>query len=91
MDTPCNIFFVFLIVLPQSKLRHIVTSVNMYLSPKTSQGAIKILGTLEAEDIDTVGVENIENFTWKQLVDLDACTVCGRCTSVCPANLTENH
>ena len=33
-------------------------------------------------------VENIENFTWKQLVDLDACTVCGRCTSVCPANQT---
>ena len=84
-------FFVFLIVLPQSKLRHIVTSpVNMYLSPKDRpKGAMKDIGNLlEAEDIDTVGVENIENFTWKQLVDLDACTVCGRCTSVCPANLT---
>ena len=84
-------FFIFLIVLPQSKLRHIVTSpVNMYLSPKERpKGAMKDIGNLmELDDIDSVGVELIENFTWKQLVDLDACTVCGRCTSVCPANLT---
>ena len=84
-------FFVFLISLPQSKLRHIITSpVNMFLSPKDRpKGAMKFIGNLlEADDIDTVGVEVIENFSWKQLVDLDACTVCGRCTSVCPANLT---
>ena len=50
---------------------------------------MKDIGNLmELDDIDSVGVELIENFTWKQLVDLDACTVCGRCTSVCPANLT---
>ena len=84
-------FFIFLISLPQSKLRHIITSpVNMFLSPKDRpKGAMKDIGNLlEAEDIDTVGVDVIENFSWKQLVDLDACTVCGRCTSVCPANLT---
>src|SRR6202011_4632041 len=27
-------------------------------------------------------------FTWKHLLDTDACTVCGRCTSVCPAQAT---
>ena len=84
-------FFIFLISLPQSKLRHIITSpVNMFLSPKDRpKGAMKDIGNLlEAEDIETVGAEVIENFSWKQLVDLDACTVCGRCTSVCPANLT---
>ena len=42
---------------------------------------MKDIGNLmELDDIDSVGVELIENFTWKQLVDLDACTVCGRCT-----------
>ena len=84
-------FFVFLLVLPQSKLRHIITSPsNMFLSPKDRpKGAMRDIGNLmEAEDIETVGAELIENFTWKQLLDLDACTVCGRCTSVCPANLT---
>ncbi|HSL58977.1 MAG TPA: (Fe-S)-binding protein, partial [Acidimicrobiales bacterium] len=30
----------------------------------------------------------VEDFTWKQLLDLDACTMCGRCTSVCPAHAT---
>jgi len=29
-----------------------------------------------------------EEFTWKQLLDTDSCTMCGRCTSVCPANAT---
>jgi Fe-S oxidoreductase len=28
-------------------------------------------------------------FTWKQLLDLDACTRCGRCQDRCPAYLTE--
>jgi Fe-S oxidoreductase len=31
-------------------------------------------------------LEDIDDFTWKQLLDHDACTKCGRCSSVCPAN-----
>ena len=34
------------------------------------------------------GAATIEDFTWKQLLDTDACTMCGRCTSVCPAHAT---
>ena len=30
----------------------------------------------------------IEDFTWKQLMDTDSCTMCGRCTAVCPAHAT---
>jgi Fe-S oxidoreductase len=43
---------------------------------------------LEATDIETVGAATVGEFTWKQLLDTDACTICGRCTSVCPANHT---
>ena len=85
------LFLAFLISIPLSKLRHIFTSpANMFFAPKERpKGAMKDIGNLlEMEDIDTVGVETIENFSWKQLMDLDACTVCGRCTSVCPANQT---
>jgi len=62
----------------------------MYLSPTNKhKGAMSDMGNLlEATDIENIGVSNIEDFTWKQLFDLDACTVCGRCTSVCPANAT---
>jgi Fe-S oxidoreductase len=30
-------------------------------------------------------VGTIKDFTWKQLLDLDACTNCGRCQDLCPA------
>ncbi len=84
-------FAAFLVVLPTTKLRHMVTSpANMFLSPKDRpKGAMKQMpNLLEAEDIDVIGASAISEFTWKQLFDTDACTVCGRCTSVCPANIT---
>ena len=34
------------------------------------------------------GVRDIEDVTWKNYFDSLSCTQCGRCTSVCPANLT---
>jgi Fe-S oxidoreductase len=42
----------------------------------------------EDEDIERFGVKDIEDVTWKNYMDSLACTQCGRCTSVCPANLT---
>jgi Fe-S oxidoreductase len=43
---------------------------------------------LEDETAETFGVSKIEEFTWKQLLDLYACTECGRCSENCPATLT---
>lgn len=34
------------------------------------------------------GVKDIEDITWKNYLDSLTCTQCGRCTSVCPANIT---
>ncbi len=84
-------FLAFLVVLPTTKLRHMVTSpANMFLSPKERPvGAMREMPNLmEVDDIETVGASVVGEFTWKQLLDTDACTVCGRCTSVCPANTT---
>jgi Fe-S oxidoreductase/nitrate reductase gamma subunit len=84
-------FCAFLIALPTTKLRHMVTSpANLALAPKERpKGAMRAMpNLLEAEDIESVGAVHIPEFTWKQLFDTDACTICGRCTSVCPANLT---
>ena len=38
--------------------------------------------------IERFGVLDVEDVTWKNYFDSLACTQCGRCTSVCPANLT---
>jgi Fe-S oxidoreductase len=34
------------------------------------------------------GAKDVRDLTWKQLMDAYSCTECGRCTSVCPANIT---
>lgn len=42
----------------------------------------------EEETPERFGVLDIEDITWKSYLDSLACTECGRCTSVCPANQT---
>ena len=83
-------FIAFLILLPTTKLRHMVTSpMNMYLGNRERpKGAMKPLPNLMETELDSFGAITVEDFTWKQLFDTDACTICGRCTSVCPAHLT---
>ncbi len=84
-------FLAFLVVLPTTKLRHMLTSpTNMFLSPRERpKGAMRaVVNLAEVEDIDTIGASVVSDFTWKQLFDTDACTICGRCTSVCPASIT---
>lgn len=34
------------------------------------------------------GAKDVADLSWKQLLDAYSCTECGRCSSVCPANLT---
>ena len=86
-----GLFVLFLVMLPVTKLRHMFTTpVNLALLPRERpKGAMREMpNLLEATDIETVGASRVEDFTWKQLFDTDACTICGRCTEVCPANQT---
>ena len=34
------------------------------------------------------GAKDVTDLSWKQLLDAYSCTECGRCTEVCPANMT---
>jgi Fe-S oxidoreductase/nitrate reductase gamma subunit len=85
------LFVGFLVILPVTKLRHMFTSpANLFLSAREQpKGAMRAMpNLLEAEDIETIGASVATDLTWKQIFDTDACTICGRCTSVCPANIT---
>ena len=77
-------------VLPTTKLRHMITSpANMFLSPHTRpQGAMREMPNLAESRTSTRSRVHCHGFHLEQLFDTEACTICGRCTSVCPANLT---
>ncbi|MBS4029369.1 MAG: (Fe-S)-binding protein [Ignavibacteriales bacterium] len=80
--------FGFMNYLPYSKHLHIFTSFfNVYFAKLGSRGSLRALN-LEDENITKFGASDVEDFTWKQLLDGYTCTECGRCTSVCPANIT---
>ena len=83
-------FIMFLGLLPITMLRHMFTSpLNMYLRDRERpKGAMKPMPNLAETSLETFGASVVEDFTWKQLLDTDACTMCGRCTSVCPAHAT---
>jgi Fe-S oxidoreductase len=61
----------------------------MYLRDRERpKGAMRAMPNLMETELESFGASTIEDFTWKQLLDTDACTMCGRCTSVCPAHAT---
>lgn len=82
------VVLVFLNYLPYSKHLHVLTSVpNVYFSSLRPRGELKPIN-LEAENVEKFGASDVEDLTWKQLLDGYTCTECGRCTAACPANTT---
>jgi Fe-S oxidoreductase len=81
---------IFLNYLPYSKHLHVVTSlINVYFSNtswKAERAGMRPMD-LEAE-VETFGAADVEQLSWKNLLDGYSCTECGRCTAACPANIT---
>ena len=78
---------IFLILLPRSKHFHILTSIpNVFFSQLNSGHG---LNRIDFEKAEAFGVAKIEDFNWKQMLDLHTCTQCGRCDRVCPAWITD--
>ncbi len=71
---------------PPGKLRNmdsITREVKLMLYPETADPA-----TASNVPAERFGIRDVEDVTWKNYFDSLSCTECGRCTSVCPANLT---
>ncbi|MEK6281279.1 MAG: (Fe-S)-binding protein [Acidobacteriota bacterium] len=81
-----GVSFGFIAWLPYTKMMHVITApLNIYTANLVPLGAR--LKNIDFEKTESFGVNSLESFTWKDLLDLDACTECGRCTEVCPANI----
>ncbi len=82
------IVLVFLAYIPYSKHLHIVTALpNLYFREERVRGRIPNIN-LEIDDADHFGIVTIGDFSKKDLLDLTACTECGRCQQACPAYAT---
>ena len=69
-----------------TRLDHIFFApINAFFLRTDSPGRLSVIDDIEEQEV--FGVGQIQDFTWKQLFELDACVRCGRCTDVCPANL----
>lgn len=86
--------YAFVALFPYTKFFHILSSpLNLFLS-RTSRpkGALPFIGDIqnlmEKGEEFSLGLGTIKDYTWKNLLDLDACTQCGRCQEVCPAYLS---
>ncbi|KAA3617394.1 MAG: (Fe-S)-binding protein [Calditrichaeota bacterium] len=74
--------FLFLNLLPNSKHFHVITSLPNVFLRRFSYGALRHIDLEEAENF---GVSQIEQSSWKDILDIYTCTECGRCQDVCPA------
>lgn len=72
--------------IPYSKAFHVV--VDFFNLVFRNEDVARRLPSPPAEAA-SAGYERLEDFTWKELLDLDACTRCGRCHVACPAQSSE--
>ncbi len=72
--------------IPYAKPFHMLSSFANVVTRDEKAGA-RLPGV--PSDLDATNAESIADFTWKELLDQDACTKCGRCSSVCPAKASD--
>lgn len=77
--------FVLFVILPASTLVHIFASpLNIFFS-KLDRPAGQLAPVPETAEGELIYASTLRDLTWKQLLDSDACTECGRCQDACPA------
>ncbi|NGM68907.1 4Fe-4S dicluster domain-containing protein [Natronolimnobius sp. AArcel1] len=78
--------FFFIAWIPYAKPFHMLSSFANVVTRDEKAG--QRLPNVPA-DLDATNADSIDDFTWKELLDQDACTKCGRCSSVCPAKASD--
>jgi Fe-S oxidoreductase len=79
---------VFVNYLPFSKHLHVYTSmISVFFGSDTIPNKLSTIN-FDDENNEKYGATEVTDLTWRAILDGFSCTHCGRCTSVCPANLT---
>ncbi len=78
-------FCALLVVIPQSKHLHLVLApFAIFFRPDTTSS----MRPLREDVDDDFGMIRFKDMKWKDVLDVNACVECGRCTQFCPANVT---
>ncbi|MGD9307589.1 MAG: (Fe-S)-binding protein [Desulfosarcina sp.] len=79
----------FLVYIPGSKHLHLLAAApNVFLKPLQREKAI-VKSDLENEALESFGLGKVNELNWKNVLNLYACTECGRCEEQCPASHTQ--
>jgi Fe-S oxidoreductase len=78
----------FLIYIPSSKHLHIIVAIPNIFFRKLPPKIGAQLSAIDLEHAEHYGVNQVTQWSWKNLLDLYSCTECGRCQEQCPAFLT---
>lgn len=68
-----------------TNMEAVTKEVKLMMDPSADPFAAPAEG---ADEPQRFGAKDVTDLTWKNLMDSYTCTECGRCTSVCPANIT---
>ena len=80
--------FGFIAYIPYSKLFHMfASSLNIFLRPFSPIGGLTPVD-ITSQEVKNIGAARLEEFSKKQLLELDACISCGRCQKGCPAYIS---
>lgn len=83
-----------LLAFPNTYFSRLTPPGEMKNMPEITKEVKLMLGLEQADaseppaEIGRFGAKDVNDLSWKNLLDAYACTECGRCSSVCPANLT---
>ena len=67
-----------------SHMKSVENEVKLMLDPNADPYS----ATNATDTPERFGVKDVTDLTWKNLLDAYSCTECGRCSDVCPANIT---
>jgi Fe-S oxidoreductase len=77
------IVLTFLYTMTLTKLRHVfIAPLNLFFRNLAPRGRLNTI--TDFENAEKFGVNQVEEYGWKTLLDMAACLECGRCTINCP-------
>ncbi|NHN46121.1 4Fe-4S dicluster domain-containing protein [Halostella sp. JP-L12] len=78
----------FVASVPYAKPFHMISSYANVVTRDEKAGK-RLPGVPDDASPEEIGYSDVEDFSWKEVLDQDACTKCGRCSSVCPAKASD--